>query len=361
MFPYVKTEQGLTVFLADGPRSVSKELPNYGEFVEAVRAGDSAEVSALFDAEKRRLEAAAAAITVQGTKVRIVDGQVLYGDEPVHNTLTQRMLRMLDEGFDLAPMARFLENLLQNPSHRAVRDLYSFLEHGQMPLTPDGCFMAYKAVREDFRDIHTGTMDNSPGKTVEMARNRVDENPDRTCSSGLHVCSYEYLPHFARADGHVVAVKVNPRDVVAIPRDYNDTKMRVCRYEVVQVIDYVYTDKIDYLRESSMYDVDTEADEDDYDEDLTPFSYRLVVRTLGTAPTAALLTASFDKLTLALQAMERVQLGGFDAAEYVVADLWADHPDEPSLKLASRLGTAEVQYNDELVEYCREAEERLGR
>jgi hypothetical protein len=28
-------------------------------------------------------------------------------------------------------------------------------------------------------------------------------------------------------------VKVNPRDVVSIPSDYNDSKGRTCRYEVV--------------------------------------------------------------------------------------------------------------------------------
>jgi len=32
-----------------------------------------------------------------------------------------------------------------------------------------------------------------------------------------------------------VLVKVNPKDVVSVPVDYNNTKMRVCRYEVISV------------------------------------------------------------------------------------------------------------------------------
>jgi hypothetical protein len=74
-------------------------------------------------------------------------------------------------------------------------------------------------------------MDNSPGKIVEMERNAVDDNRDRTCSAGLHFCSQSYLTHFGGEK--IVIVKINPKDVVSIPSDYNDAKGRACRYEVV--------------------------------------------------------------------------------------------------------------------------------
>jgi hypothetical protein len=64
-----------------------------------------------------------------------------------------------------------------------------------------------------------------------MPRNKVDEDKDRTCSHGLHFCSHGYLSNFSGEK--VVVLKVNPRDVVAIPADYNNTKGRACRYEVV--------------------------------------------------------------------------------------------------------------------------------
>jgi hypothetical protein len=81
-------------------------------------------------------------------------------------------------------------------------------------------------------------MDNSPGKIVEMERNAVDDNMHNTCSTGLHFCSKEYLPHFGNRDSgkkadRVVILKINPRDVVSIPADYNATKGRACRYEVI--------------------------------------------------------------------------------------------------------------------------------
>jgi hypothetical protein len=114
-----------------------------------------------------------------------------------------------------------------------LEHLYEFLEVGKNPITEDGCFLAYKAVRGDFLDIYSGKFDNSIGAELKMLRNKVDENQNNTCSSGFHVCSFDYLRHFASAGGHVMVCKVNPADVVAIPADYHNTKMRVCRYEVV--------------------------------------------------------------------------------------------------------------------------------
>ncbi|MHA1290409.1 MAG: hypothetical protein ACTSPB_23760 [Candidatus Thorarchaeota archaeon] len=127
-----------------------------------------------------------------------------------------------------------MTNLKDNPSKRAVDELYGFLEKNLLPLTPDGHFVAYKKVRDNYMDIHSGTFNNSVGQICEMARNEVDEDKDRTCSSGLHFCSLEYLPSFGGWSGsRVMLVKINPRDVVSIPSDYNNSKGRACRYEVI--------------------------------------------------------------------------------------------------------------------------------
>ena len=70
---------------------------------------------------------------------------------------------------------------------------------------------------------------------VEMERNRVDDDKDNTCSKGLHFCSLDYLNHFGGE--RIVILKINPRDVVSIPNDYNDSKGRACRYEIVDEIE----------------------------------------------------------------------------------------------------------------------------
>jgi hypothetical protein len=141
------------------------------------------------------------------------------------------MIAMLQEGFPIEPMVAFMENLYSNPSKRAVTELYGFLEKNNLPITPDGHFLAYKKVRHNFLDVHSGTMDNSPGTIVEMERNQVDDNKDQTCSTGLHFCGMSYLSCFGGE--RTVIVKINPRDVVSIPSDYNEAKGRACRYEVI--------------------------------------------------------------------------------------------------------------------------------
>ena len=126
-----------------------------------------------------------------------------------------------------------MENLMNNPSYRAVNELYGFLEKNSLPITPDGCFLAYKKVRNDYMDIHSGTFNNSVGYICEMERNQVDDNQNNTCSSGLHFCSKEYLNHFGSGDSRTMIVKINPADVVSIPTDYNNSKGRTCRYTVI--------------------------------------------------------------------------------------------------------------------------------
>lgn len=167
-------------------------------------------------------------------EVKIVGNQVFYKGEEINDSLTDKMLQLMDEGFDIGPWVAFLENLMQNPSFNSRKCLFNFLEKFQAPFTPDGCFIAFKRVDQDFKDLRTHTMDNSPGTVVKMDRADVDDNPRNTCSSGLHCAASSYLDSYANATrAKTIMLKVNPKDVVAVPADYNFAKMRVCEYEVL--------------------------------------------------------------------------------------------------------------------------------
>lgn len=77
-----------------------------------------------------------------------------------------------------------------------------------------------------FTDSYTGTMDIILGIPVKQDRKNCDPNPDRTCSNGLHVGSMEYV----KGNKMILSCLINPSNVVSIPRDYNNTKMRCCEY-----------------------------------------------------------------------------------------------------------------------------------
>lgn len=242
--PYINTNAGITVILRGRPYHAAAQDSIYDDVVEAVEnEEDEHAILAIFERAATRLKA----VTGLTPDMLYSGGVIKFRGEVLHNYAADRLVTLIEQNRDHKPLARFLDKLQANPSKRVVDNLYSFLEHGNIPLTDDGDFLAYKAVREDYKDIHSGTFDNSIGRVCSMARNKVDENPDRTCSSGLHVCSFDYLPHFSHADGHVMICKINPADVVAIPADYHDTKMRVSRYQVVGEVFGYYQEHRDVL------------------------------------------------------------------------------------------------------------------
>jgi len=161
-------------------------------------------------------------------------GLVYLDDEALPDSLSKRVLDFYDNNLPFQPLLKFWRKLRTNPSFNSRQMLFKFLEHNGHPITTEGNFIAYRAVRSDFKDKHTGTMDNSIGSVVTIARSQVDDNPNNTCSHGLHVATLSYAQgNFAGAGDVVLDVEVDPTDVVAVPTDYNGTKMRVCRFKVV--------------------------------------------------------------------------------------------------------------------------------
>ena len=227
-YPFLIQGNNIVVVIDNKPHTINKTHITYQRVVDAIKASDWDTVKDVIEPKKVVLDYGQGNVAVQGDKL-------FWKGEEMHNALSNRMIQMLQDGFPIEPMIQFMENLMQNPSKRAVTELYGFLEKNSLPITPDGHFLAYKKVKNDYKDCYTGTMDNSVGSVVEMERNRVDDDQNRTCSTGLHFCSRDYLNHFG--GDRVVIVKINPRDVVSIPNDYNDSKGRACRYEVVDEID----------------------------------------------------------------------------------------------------------------------------
>lgn len=158
-------------------------------------------------------------------------------------SLTNRAIELVKEGGDVQPLLRFAERLLNNPSPRAVNELYDFLVASDIQITDEGMVRCYKRITSDWKDVYTRSIDNSIGATPTMKRFQVDDNSAQTCSHGLHVCSRAYLRHYGGE--RVVQVDVDPADFVSIPQDYYSidgdgsvkAKARVCRYTVVAECD----------------------------------------------------------------------------------------------------------------------------
>lgn len=170
---------------------------------------------------------------------------------------TGTILDMVKQGFPFEPMLNFLDNMSQNPSDHAIVELFDFMENKHMPITMDGCFLAYKAVRNDYKDIYSGTFNNNVGDICSVPRNQVDNNRDNGCGKGLHVGAIDYAKSYGGIDSdsdndggnQLVICKVNPRDVVSVPSDHKFQKLRTCRYEVVAKFDTVF-DKVVHMTDA---------------------------------------------------------------------------------------------------------------
>lgn len=229
---FIITASSLTVVINSRPYIIDNTHTNFDDIKDGIKNGVSDEVLIkLIDVSTAINEYAQGRITVK-------NGQVFYKDIEVKNTLTERILVMMREGFDINSMCKFMDNLYSNPSRTAVNELYLFLEACNLPITEDGHFLAYKKVKHNYMDIYSGTFDNSIGKICEMERNEVDDNRNNTCSAGLHFASYSYMAHYGGTgnDDRIVIVKINPADVVSIPSDYNNAKGRCWKYEVVNEV-----------------------------------------------------------------------------------------------------------------------------
>jgi len=190
--------------------------------------------------------------------------------DPIPEFLAKKLLEYIDKGLNVEALVNFWKNTLLNPDKGVRQQLFSFLEHNGHPITDKGYFLAYKAVKVarkydtetgeevvsisydentgerieetlnqsmTFKPYHSGAhgMTVKVGEPITMPREECDSDPDVTCSAGLHVGSMEYVHDFGYSSGVILEVLVSPRNVVAVPTDYNNTKMRTCEYYPIAI------------------------------------------------------------------------------------------------------------------------------
>jgi len=266
MYSWNKTKIGdkdvLTVFIDGQPKTISSESLHFNNVKQALLIGDWKKVSETIDK--------ASSISRKSNGFfEVINGAVVINGENVPQNLGEKILELHDGDWPFAPFIKFWENLLLNTSKRAVDCLYDFLaKNPETSFTEDGCFIAYKGVGKNYLDMHTRTIDNSPGKTVTMPRNKVDEDPNVTCSHGLHAAAWGYAngTAYGKAE-HYLMLKINPRDVVAVPSDYNFQKMRVCEYLVLKEIESPIPEGQHYVSNLGDEFEDDEFEDDEFEDD----------------------------------------------------------------------------------------------
>jgi hypothetical protein len=199
--------------------------------------------------------------------IEVKDGNLYVFGDPIHSTIAKRVISFIEHGLDCVHLFKFILKLNMNPSKRAVDELYTFLEHRALPVTDNGNFLAYKAVRADYTDKYSGKFLNTIDSVLEMPRNKVDDNKENGCSYGFHAGSVDYAKDFMDRDGHLMLVEINPADVVSIPTDCQFQKLRTCKYKVVGEYEIDLNDPMYASRFQTDQDDDVDVWNDEEEED----------------------------------------------------------------------------------------------
>lgn len=183
-------------------------------------------------------------------RVSAMNGRVFFDGVQVNDVVTRKIVDFQEGGEDFMPLVYFMEKIATNPSEHSREHLFRWMTKHDFALASDGDIIAYKGVDKQENtffsqssgkayvngQLYDGKIPNQPGTVVEMPRSEVTFDPGNGCSSGLHVGNWRYARQFARHS--VLRVKVNPRDIVSVPVDSNDEKVRCCRYRVVEPVQF---------------------------------------------------------------------------------------------------------------------------
>ena len=232
----IVTSNAIIVTVDNRVYNAQSDHPNFKKLRQAYKDGSVEEFIEAYDVEKAIMTYVDNGEQLS-SNIKIVNGEILYRDTLVHNQVVDTIQQMMSEDFNIGPMVQFLENLMLNPSHRSVNELWQFIEAMGLTITEDGCFLAYKSVNSNYMDKYSGTINNKPGATPDrLPRNEVDDNPNNHCSTGYHVGALPYAGPGGWYNGpedKVVICKINPADVVSVPVDHSSQKLRCCYYESV--------------------------------------------------------------------------------------------------------------------------------
>lgn len=258
---------------------VEDSHPNWQAVLSAYKKGNYDSVIDMLDVKTAISKKFDGKFCIQGE-------DVYYNGQRVSGYLFDRVIFFMRNNLPYERLIKFAENLYQNPSNRAREELYKFLEHKNMPITEDGCFLAYKGVSSNFWSKTGGTIAvlsgkvnasgqiyNGVGEQIVVERGDVDDNCNNTCSKGIHAGSVNYATDFAGSDGKIVIVKINPKDCVSVPTDCDGQKLRTCAYTVIgeeyrslsDVRDINYDKGEDYQPDSGKNDYEV-GYEDGYDD-----------------------------------------------------------------------------------------------
>jgi hypothetical protein len=229
-------------------QALAESHPSFNLILERLNAdANDGSVVDLFDVQKT-LDTEFRKVS---ERVAVRGGEVFFDGDLLHNGVSKQIVRFVAEGHvdRLNAVVAFTEKVMTNPSAHSREQLFNWLDRYDFTITENGDIVGYKGcndspdgpvstrfapesdgVTRNGKPVVDQAVLNLPGDVIEMPRSKVVWDPRQGCRNGLHVGTYAYAKSFASV---LLEVHFNPRDVVSVPTDCGEQKIRTCRYTVV--------------------------------------------------------------------------------------------------------------------------------
>lgn len=261
MFTYAQVKNGTATLIDENgePTSISATNPAFGKVVSAINQGDlesipeilekGIEVKPLVSILEQMLEDFGDSRFFYDTETQ----DLLFEGEEVPNPIKDYLEQNLACIEKPLRILKFTAKLLAGNISYSVRTrILDFLQYCGLSddgfeVSDDGNLIAYKGVRADGTSVHAGYgvvngevyrnshLPNKVGGVVTMPRHMISDDPGEGCSKGLHVGTLNYAQDFSQ--GMIVKCEVNPADIVSVPYDCSNQKIRCCKYVVLDVFE----------------------------------------------------------------------------------------------------------------------------
>jgi hypothetical protein len=239
-------KNGVTLFLGDGQVQVfAQDSYRTKDIVDAVMPklgrGEHPEI----DLSQFSLEKKVEQMLGVNSNIKIEtkpDGEVAIqmGNQKLKGAGLRKIVEQTVYNNNPKALKNFLANFAVVAKRRqhSSDDLLKFLQGTDLPIADDGSMIGYKILNapdaDDYMtDCHTRQVRQKVGSLVFMPESKVDE-ARVACSTGLHICSKNYIRSYYGDGCAITLVKFSPSDAIAVPHE--TSKIRVARYHVVAIL-----------------------------------------------------------------------------------------------------------------------------
>jgi hypothetical protein len=238
---YIQHAVGNYTVFHNGSHTFTKEHIAYKHLIDAMKEDNIEKFLQYIDQRK-------SVFTWSNGNLKIVGDDFFYKEELLHGSLVEAMLAVIKNGDPCEKFVRFIEKIGENPSLQSVNEFLTWLGHKSFIILDNGNFLGYKSVKVwagnpikdarrrnvksgDYVDWHSSKFRNNVGDLNYMARDSVHQDKNVACSTGFHIGTLDFAQNFC-GGANIVLCEVDPKNVVSVPIDSNNQKVRVCRYKV---------------------------------------------------------------------------------------------------------------------------------